>query len=299
MDLRHLRLFCEIVEQRSFSLAAEFMHITQPAASLQVRSLEREMGVQLLDRSGRDVATTDAGEVLYRYAKQIIDLDDQARVEIMDLSELMGGRITIGASTGPGEHILPGLIAEFKREHPGVAVSLRVTDSHEVVDLVLARALELGVVGAVTTHKDLAVAPFARDEILLVCAPAHPWAGRDEVALEEFLREPLIVQQQGAGIRAVVEAALRDHGVKPAELNVLLELGLNESVKHAVMAGAGVTYLSKFAVRSEVEHGRLATVRVREFRLERDFAVVHARSRTLSKAVQAFLEFLAAQYERL
>jgi DNA-binding transcriptional LysR family regulator len=299
MDLRHLRLFCEIVEQRSFSLAAEFMHITQPAASLQVRSLERELGVQLLDRSGRDVATTDAGEVLYRHAKRIIDLDDQARIEIMDLSELMGGRVMIGASTGPGEHLLPGLIAEFKHEHPGVAVSLRVTDSHEVVDLVLARELELGVVGAVTTHRDLAVAPFARDEILLVCAPSHPWAARDEVAFEEFVREPLIVQQQGAGIRAVVEAALRDRGVKPAELNVLLELGLNESVKHAVMAGAGVTYLSKFAVRSEVEHGTLATVRVSEFRLERDFSVVYARSRTLSKAVEAFLLFLAAQYERL
>jgi DNA-binding transcriptional LysR family regulator len=299
MDLRHLRLFCEIVDQRSFSLGAEYMHITQPAASLQVRSLERELGVQLLDRSGRDVATTDAGEVLYRYAKQIVDLDDQARIEIMDLSELMGGRVTIGASTGPGEHLLPGLIAEFKRDHPGVAVSLRVTDSHEVVDLVLARELELGVVGAVTSHRDLAVAPFARDEILLVCAPTHPWAARDDVSFEEFLREPLIVQQQGAGIRAVVEAALREHGVRPAELNVFLELGLNESVKHAVMAGAGVTYLSKFAVRSEVAQGRLATVRVREFRLERDFSVVHARSRTLSKAVAAFLAFLAAQYERL
>ena len=118
MDLRHLRLFCEIVDQRSFSLAAESMHITQPAASLRVRSLERELGAQLLDRSGRDVTATDAGEVLYRHARQIIDLDDEARVEIMNLGELGGGRVMIGASTGPGEHLLPELVTEFKRAHP-------------------------------------------------------------------------------------------------------------------------------------------------------------------------------------
>jgi len=299
MELRNLRLFCEIVDRHSFSLAAEAMHITQPAASLQVRSLERELGVQLLDRSGREVAATDAGDVLYRYARQIVALDDEARLEITDLGELAGGRVTIGASTGPGEHLLPALMAEFKGEHPGIELSLRVTDSHEVIDLVLDRELELGVVGAVTTHKDLDVAPFAHDEIVVVCAPSHAWASRDEVTFDEFLREPLVVQQQGAGIRLVVEDALRERGVTPAELNVLLELGLNESVKHAVMAGAGVTYLSKFAVATEVANGSLAAVRVRDFRVLRDFSVVSSRTRALSKATAAFLAFLRAQYERL
>jgi DNA-binding transcriptional LysR family regulator len=299
MELRHLRLFCEIVDQRSFSLAAEHVHITQPAASLQVRSLERELGARLLDRSGRDVRPTDAGEVLYRRARQIIALEDEARVEIMNLGELVGGRVTIGASTGPGEHLLPGLIAEFKQAHPGIALSLRVTDSHEVIDLVLGRELELGVVGAVSGHPELAVAPFARDEIVVVCAPSHPWAKRSDVGLAEFLREPLIVQQQGAGIRAVVEGALRERGVKPTQLNVLLELGLNESVKHAVMAGAGVTYLSKFAVRSDVRNGMLTIVRVADFQIARDFSIVRSRTRAQSKAVEAFLRYLEAQYERL
>jgi DNA-binding transcriptional LysR family regulator len=299
MELRHLRLFCEIVDQRSFSLAAEYMHITQPAASLQVRSLERELGARLLDRSGRDVKPTDAGDVLYRRARQIIALDDEARVEIMNLGDLVGGRVTIGAATGPGEHLLPGLIAEFKHAHPGIDLSLRVTDSHGVIDLVLARELELGVVGAVSGHPDLAVAPFARDEIVVVCAPTHPWASRDDVGLDEFLREPMIVQQQGAGIREVVEAALRERGIKPAQLNVFLELGLNESVKHAVMAGAGVTYLSKFAVRSDVRNGMLAIVRVADFQITRDFSIVRSRTRAQSKAVEAFQRYLEAQYERL
>ena len=299
MDLRHLRLFCEIVELRSFSLAAEEVHITQPAASLQVRSLERELGTQLLDRSGREVIPTDAGEVLYRRAKEILDLDAEARVEIMNLGDLMGGHITIGASTGPGEHILPALIARFKSDHPAVAVSLRVTDSREVIDLVLARELEVGVVGALAHHKELAVRPLARDEIVFICSPEHPWAARGEVSFEELLAAPLIVQQQGAGIRSVVEQHLKERGIKPAALNVVLEMGLNESAKHAVMAGAGVTYLSKFAVRSEVENGTLAVVRVTDFRILRDFYFVHSRNRVLSRAVTAFLEFLGEQYERL
>jgi DNA-binding transcriptional LysR family regulator len=143
------------------------------------------------------------------------------------------------------------------------------------------------------------MAPFARDEIVVVCAPAHPWASSAEVGFDEFLREPLIIQQQGAGIRAVVEAALRERGVKPTQLNVFLELGLNESVKHAVMAGAGVTYLSKFAVRTDVRNGMLATVRVAGFQITRDFWIVRSRTRALSKAVEAFLHFLEAQYERL
>ena len=299
MDLRHLKLFCEIVDRRSFSLAAEEMHITQPAASLQVRSLERELGTRLLDRSGRDVIPTDSGEVLYRYAKEIIELDGAARVEIMNLGDLMGGRITIGASTGPGEHILPALIAQFKHEHPPVEITLRVTDTREVIDLVLARELEVGVVGALAHHRELAVRPLARDEIVFICSPSHAWAERGEVTLMELLAEPLIIQQQGAGIRSVVEQSLKERGVKPAALNVILEMGLNESVKHAVMAGAGVTYLSKFAARTEIENGTLAAVRVKDFRILRDFYFIHSKNRVLSKAVDAFLTFLGEQYERL
>jgi len=143
------------------------------------------------------------------------------------------------------------------------------------------------------------VRPLARDEIVFICSPAHPWAARGEVTLEELMAEPLIVQQQGAGIRSVMEQTLRERGIKPGDFNVILEMGLNESVKHAVMAGAGVTYLSKFAVRSELENGTVAAVRVPELVILRDFYFVHSRNRVLSKAVAAFLEFLGEQYERL
>jgi len=299
MDLRQLQLFIRVVERRSFSLAAAEVHITQPAASFQVRNLEREFGVRLLDRSRREIIPTDAGQVLYEHGKRILDLAEQARIEIGNLANLIGGHVTVGASTGPGEHILPALITQFKAAHPAIQVSLWVTDTQEVIGRVLDRELELGVVGALTQSKDLAVEPFARDEIVVVCAPDHPWAKRGQITFAEFLAEPLVVQQPGAGIRAVVEERLKERGIRDRDLNIVLEMGLNEATKQAVMAGAGVTYMSKFAIRTEVAQGTLAVVRIADFTITRDFYLVHARNRALSKAVVAFLEFLGSQYDKL
>lgn len=299
MDLRQLELFRRIVDRRSFTLAAEEMDITQPAASFQVRNLERELQTTLLDRSRRDVVATPAGQVLYDHAREILDLVEQARVAIGKLGDLMAGHISVGASAGPGEHILPALIARFKERYPAVGVSLRVTDTHEVIEEVLARELEVGVVGALSHRKELVVRPFARDEIVVICSPSHPWAKAGHVSLGEFRREPLIVQQRGAGLRSVMEEHLKQRSITERDLNIVLEMGLNESVKHAVMAGAGVSYVSKFAARTEVEHGTLAVVRIDDFTVERDFYVVHARTRVVSKAVQAFLDYLGEQYETL
>ena len=113
MDIRQIRLFCRIVDRRSFSLAADEMHITQPAASQQIRSLERELKTTLLDRSRRTVVPTDSGQVLYRYGREILDLHERAGTEIRDLGELVAGRVDVGSSTGPGEHVLPGMLTRF------------------------------------------------------------------------------------------------------------------------------------------------------------------------------------------
>jgi DNA-binding transcriptional LysR family regulator len=299
MDIRQLKLFCRIVERRSFSLAAEDMHITQPAASLQIRSLERELKTKLLDRSTRDIIATDSGEVLYRRARAMLELDERARTEIGNLGELIGGKISVGSSTGPGEHILPELMARFKERHAAVSISLWVAGTKEVIERVIAREFEVGVVGALAHQREIVVKPLARDEIVVVCSPSHRWAGRETVSFDELLAEPHVLQQQGAGVRSVVEEHLRARGVSLDSLNVALEMGLNESAKHAVMAGGGVTFMSRFAVRTEVEHGTLAIVSVRDFRILRDFYYIHSRHKVLSKAAKAFLAYLGEQYDAL
>lgn len=297
MDIRQLRLFCRIVERHSFSLAAEDVGITQPAASQQVHTLERELKTTLLDRSNRRITPTDAGQVLYRYAREILALHERACTEILDLGELVAGNVVMGASTGPGEHVLPGLLTRFRELYPGVRVSLHVDDTHEVIERVVAREFEIGAVGAPTHRPDLTVEPLVRDEVVLVCSPTHPWASRDDVTLAELVAEPQIVQQQGAGIRAVVEDHLKAAGVRPEQLNIAAEMGLMESAKQAAIAGGGVTFVSRWAVGPELEHGLLVVVPVRDFEIRRDFHTVRSRTRVLSRAAEALLAFFREQYD--
>jgi DNA-binding transcriptional LysR family regulator len=297
MDIRQLKLFCRIVERRSFSLAAEDLRITQPAASQQVRTIERELKTTLLDRSSRRIVPTDAGQVLYRYAREILALHERACTEILDLGELVAGRVVVGASTGPGEHVLPGLLTRFRELYPGVQVSLHVDDTQQVIERVVAREFEIGAVGAPTHRPDLAVEPLVRDEVVLVCSPAHDWSRRDGVTLAELVAEPQIVQQQGAGIRAVVEDHLRAVGVRPEQLNVAAEMGLMESAKQAAIAGGGVTFVSRWAIGPELEHGTLVVIPIRDFAIRRDFHTVRSRTRVLSRAAEALLAFFREQYD--
>ncbi len=296
MDIRQLRLFCRIVDRRSFSLAAEELHITQPAASQQVRSLERELDTRLLDRSRRTVVPTDAGQILYRYGREILDLHERAGTEIRDLGDLVAGRVDVGASTGPGEHVLPSLLTRFKKDYPGVSIALHVDDTHAVVERVMAREFEVGAVGAVTARPELVAEPLARDELVLVCSPSHPWARRDGVSLADVVAEAQIVQQPGSGARTVVEQHLRDHGVRPDRLNVVMEMGLMESAKQAAIAGGGVTFLSRWAIGPEIAHGELAVVPIEGLRILRDFYTIRSKTRVLSRAAEALLAFFREQY---
>lgn len=296
MDIRQIRLFCRIVDRRSFSLAAEELQITQPAASQQVQGLERELKTILLDRSRRTVTPTDSGYVFYRYGREILDLHERARTEILDLSELVAGSLVVGASTGPGEHVLPAMLTRFKAAYPGVSISLHVDDTHAVVEGVLAREFEIGAVGAVPSRPELTAEPLARDEIVLVCGSTHPWATRSSVTLGEVAGEPQIVQQRGAGIRSVVDTHLRSHGLRPEKLNVVMEMGLMESAKQAAIAGGGVTFVSRWAIGPEVEYGSLVVVPIEGVRILRDFSTVRSKTRVLSRAAEALLAFFREQY---
>ncbi|MDP8910708.1 MAG: LysR substrate-binding domain-containing protein, partial [Actinomycetota bacterium] len=248
MDTRQLAAFCAVVERKSFSQAAERLGVTQPAVSLQVRALEERVGQRLLDRSGRRVEPTEAGRRLYRGAQRLLALENQLLEEVSgeDRGELRG-RLEIGASTGPGETVLPTLLCEFADEHPRLAIALSISDTHTVVERVARRELELGVVGAARRHRSVVFEPFFRDEVILACLPGHRFADR-EVSLEELREEPLVLMQEGAGVRQVIEDELRRAGVRLRDLRVRLELGLQESVRSAVQGGFGVTFISRAAV---------------------------------------------------
>ena len=290
MDTRQLAAFCEVVERRSFSDAAARLGVTQPAVSQQVRALEQRLGTQLLDRSGRRVEPTEAGMRLYRGAQRLLALEEQLLEELVEPEGPLRGTLQIGASTGPAAIALPLLLCEFQRDNAELHVELLVSDTQSVVERVADRRLELGIVGAARRHRSVAFEPFFRDEVILACPPSHAFAGKT-VELEQLKDGPLILMQQGAGVRQMVEDELRKSGRKMRDLEAPLELGLQESVRSAVQAGFGVSFISRRAVESELAAGTLAEARVRGLDLAREIWIARAAGRAGSAAAQAFVAF--------
>ena len=291
MDTRQLAAFCAVVERRSFSQAAERLGVTQPAVSLQIRALEKRLGTQLLDRSGRRVEPTEAGLRLYRGAQRLLALEEQVIAEVAEeATEALEGTFEIGASTGPGGIVLSHLLCEFQVLHPELHVVLWVFDTQTIVDRVAARELELGVVGAARRHRGVVFEPFLRDEVVLACPPSHPFAGRT-VTLDDLRGAGLIVMQEGAGVRQLIEDELQRAGTRLRDLDVRLELGLQESVSSAVRAGYGVTFISRTSIESDLAAGTIAVARVEGLELEREIFLVRASGRAETRSARAFVEF--------
>ncbi len=286
-----------VVEKGSFSQAAEELEISQPAVSFQIRALEQKLGHRLLDRSGRRVSLTEPGEVVYRYARRMIGMEAEMERELGEVGTRVAGRLVMGSTAGPAELVLPRLLGAFHRTYPDVRVSLVVTDTQSVCDRVLDDELEIGVVGAGRTQRGLEFEAFLRDELVLIVPPGHALAGRDAVTLEELVAEPMLFQQEGSGVRQALEAAMRESGLRDRDLNVSMELGLQQSVKAAVLDGFGITVISRLAVEREVADGLLVAVPFEAPGIARDFSIVRHAGRTPRRLATAFLEFARAELD--
>ena len=295
MDTRQLAAFCAVVERRSFSQAAAQLGVTQQAVSLQIRSLEKRLGLQLVDRSGRRVEPTEAGRRLYRSAQRLLALEEQLLAELGEEADgELSGRLEIGASTGPGGTVIPVVLCEFQQQHPAVEVALSVSDTQRIVEQVARRELELGVVGAVRRHRGVVFEPFFRDEVVLAVPRGHRFADRT-VSLDELKDEPLVLMQEGAGVRQVIDDELREAGLRLRDLDVRLELGLQESARSAVLAGYGVTFISRSAIDADVAAGTVAVAQVEGLEPSREIALVRSAGRAETRVAQAFVEFARAR----
>ena len=291
MDTKQLAAFCAVVERRSFSQAADQLGVTQPAVSLQIRSLEQRVGQQLLDRSGRRVEPTEAGLRLYRGAQRLIALEQQLLADLGEEAEgELKGRLEIGASTGPGGTVLPVILGEFQQLNPLVHVALTVSDTHHVVEQVGRRELELGIVGMAGRHRGVTFEPFYRDEVVLAVPAGHERAGK-AMTIEELKAEPLVLMQEGAGIRQMIDEELRELGLRLRDLNVKLELGLQESARAAVLGGFGATFISRIAIEGDLAAGTLAIARVEGLEPARDVQLARASGRAETRVAQEFVRF--------
>ncbi len=287
LSLRQFEVFLAVARAQSFRRAAETLHLSQPALSQHVAELERALGTRLLDRLGRRVTLTEAGRILEDHALRVFATLASMRETIGELGGLKRGSLLIGASTTPGIYLMPVLMSSFEREHPGISVDLRIANSQVIEEQVRANELELGVVGGHGLRPgEACLAAGVLDELVLIVPPGHRWAGRARIDASRLAQERLLTREEGSATRHVTERALLQAGVK---IGRTMELGHTEAIKQAVMAGLGVAFVSIYAVRGELETGRLQQVRLRGLGVQRHFHVIHNEARTLTARAQAFI----------
>lgn len=292
MDIHRLEVFCKVLELQSFTKAADAVCLTQPTVSEHIRALEETLGERLVDRLGREVLPTPAGKILYRYAKDIIALRNEAVQALEKHKGNLSGNLLIGASTIPGTYILPELIGSFKALYPSIHITLRITGSSEVVERLMDGKLEIGLIGAKWDDRRIELEEVFSDELVLTVFPEHPWAKRKSIRPEEMADEPFILRERGSGTRIVMNQALEANGFSPSRLYVVAEMGSTEAIRQGIKARIGVSILSSKAVAEDIERGALAAVPVKGLRLFRSFYLAQRKNRQLSPLCTAFIEHL-------
>jgi len=295
VDLRQLEIFVKVAEFGSFSRAAEALYLTQPTVFEHIRTLEEEVGVRLLDRLGRGAAVTRGGQLLLSYATRMLALQREARQAMDGFQGRMSGELLAGASTIPGEYVLPAMIGRFKEKYPDISITLLIGDSQTAVDWVAEGRAELGVVGARLSHRGVEYKELMPDEVVVVVPGAHPWHGRRQIMLDELRSEPLLIRERGSGTRAALEAALAEAGMDLGSFRIVGEMGSTQAIKQAVKAGVGVSLVSKRAVEEECKSGLLWCLRVKDLKVTRSFHLVTHKERSRSPLAEAFRGFLEAE----
>lgn len=295
MNLDQLRTFATAASTLNFTQAARLLHISQPAVSQQIRELESGMQVTLFERRGRTLALTPAGERLRPLAMDLLQGVKRVEDELSEFRGVPQGVFLLGAENTPGTYLLPHALGAFSRGFPGVRISLRVTD-FEAIE----RSLHDGVLDLAVTETEPAPGqihgwervPFLKDEFVLVTSSQHPWAGRSTIDLAELEGEDFILRQRDSEIRRLYSDRMAEAGFNPDRLTVRFELSSTEGIKHAVMAGLGVGFVSRHAIAVELEAGRLAALRIQDMILERPLWLLRPQGRRLAIYQQHFVDTL-------
>ncbi len=294
-DLRQLEIFCKVVELGSFSKAADAVYLAQASVSERIANLEKMVGVKLLDRLGRQVVPTKAGELLYKHAVLLIDMKRTARLEMEQFLGVKQGEIQMGASTIPGEYILPKVIGQFNEKYPSVSVTLTIADTSEIEGRVFQGDLELGVIGSKSPKKSLIQHELWKDELVLAIPAKHRWARKKVVSPGELFEEPLILREVGSGTLKSMEDYLQDpQSWSEGSVKVAARFGSSTAVKEGVKAGLGVSILSAKAIETELKAGILKALRVKGLSMYRSFFLIRDKRRIVSPLCQAMIDFLLA-----
>ena len=297
MDLWQLHIFCKVVELKSFSKAAEAIHLSQPTVSSHIRDLEEYFGCRLIDRLAKEAAATKAGELLYGYARRLISLREEAETALAVFHGKMKGRLAIGGSTIPGTYVIPRWVGSFKTRFPDVIISLVIGDTEKIIGATLSGELELGIVGARTENKNIFQDPLIDDEMCLIVPANHKWSQKKKIELSRLLKEPFIIRERGSGTLKSIQQNLSGRDVRIDDFNVVAEMGSTEAVCQAIKNGVGVSIVSKIAVSEELKSGTLRALMIAGFNLRRNFYLTRHKYRSLSPLGNTFAEHIRKELQ--
>ena len=292
MEDHKLKVFCTVAETKSFSKTSQIIHLTQSAVSLKIQALEKLYETKLFYRSSSSINLTSSGEVLYSFAKNILAQYSELEKEIGEITGLIKGSITIGASTTIGNYLLPSVVFNFKKTHPKIQIDILIGNTNRVLDLLNSGVIEFGLVEGDTTRSNIKVEAFLTDELVFILPAMHPLAKKKSISILEIMKEPFIIREEGSGTRQIIEKYLALHGIKISDMHIVLVLGGTEAIKESVEHGMGISIVSRWAVRKEVQFGTLEYITAKDDPILRDFSLVVPKNTVFSHAVDEFFSYL-------
>lgn len=292
VNLNLFRTYVKVVETQNLSRTAEEFGLSQPAVTKQIQALEDMYGVLLLERSGRKLKTTEAGEALYYCSREIIKAMDKTEKTMEELSESRKGSLYLGASTIPGQYILPAIIKRFKDKHPAVSISMDVADTEKIFNKVVERELDVGIVGGWINNRKVEGFEWLQDELVLIVPADHKLAQCTKVKMEKLTGERWIFREKGSGTQKALDDLLIANGIKKEDINVFMEAGSTEAVIASVESDMGISVISSWAARILDPARRIKTIQIDDVNAVRRFYIICPRQKTRRKSVNNFIEFI-------
>ena len=290
---RQLRIFVEVARHASFARAAEVLHLTPPAVTMQIKELESQLGMPLFDRQGRHVALSTVGEYMLVYAKRMLATLKDAEDAAARLQRVQSGRLNVGMVSTAG-YFLPGLLADFAKAHEGVDIHISIGNREMLVKMLQFNEVDIAIMGRPPREMSTRAEPFAAHPHVFVCAPDHPWLKRTPVAAEDLRELPFIARETGSGTRAALDEFCQSAGVS---LSIKMELWGNEIIKQTVMAGMGISFLSLHTIGLELTMQRIAVLPVKGAPVMRGWNCVHTLAKVLSPAAEALRYYVLENAE--
>ncbi|MGZ7443791.1 selenium metabolism-associated LysR family transcriptional regulator [Paenibacillus sp. TH7-28] len=292
LNYHQLHIFYTVAERGSFSAAAQALHMTQPAVTMQIQSLEDYFGCKLLVRSTKKIELTEAGQTLIPYARKSVELIRETEQAMARYTSMLEGRLQLGASLTIGEYVLPRLLGPFGQRYPHISIVMKVMNTTQIIEEIVGHQLNFGLVEAPVQHPDMVSEPVMEDELKLIVPSGHPLSGNKTVTLEEVVSYPFVLREKGSGTRQVMEAEFKRRGIEMSRIQTVMELGSTGAVKSAVEAGIGITIISPSSVKHEQALGLMEALDIEGVSFKRKFYSIHLKSTLLPVSAVTFLTFL-------